>query len=225
MRRPRIALVVVFLLAAGCKRPAAPKVVDGPRDAGAVEVALKVSAQPASGTPEPGPDAGEAPMVAELYLADSGAPEVAGFSIATVPPDAAIFVNHFEVGRSPLVLQMPVAATWGISAQLPGYVTQELTVWPRATQPRSLLLKLEPMLVDAGAPVGGTMTVLVESFPTGAYVFIDGVETGVTPLNAVVSAESHEVVALYAAYLRATQYVDGGPGDARKLFFKLVPGF
>ena len=213
----RLALVLV-VLGCGCQR-SRPPVAEVP------DAAVEVEEPPDAGAPQmlEVEDAGE-PMVAELTLLDAG-PHRSSVLVATDPPDAAIFVNHVSVGQSPLAVQVPAQGVLNLSAEMPGYQVAEQTVWPGPTQPKAVVMTLLPVMIDAGAVVFGPLTLIVESFPSPAYVMIDRVDAGMTPLKAAVTPGPHEVIVLYAGYLRDIQFVDGGVGESKRIFAKLVPGF
>ena len=213
--------VAMLLMAPACKKKSPP-----PEPPAALTPEV-VAEQPQliAETPEQ-PDAGpdEEAMVV-IATADGGGIEYTTFFITTDPPDASVLINHLDVGRSPLSARLPTRSVWGVSAELPGYQRVEQTVWPKPGQPTTIALRLEPLPVDAGPPAPSVMTVVVESFPTGAVVLIDREDAGATPLTAQISAQPHEVIVLYAGYLRAIEYIDGGAGETKRVFAKLVPGF
>lgn len=210
--------VVLMLLTQACKKPSPAPVVPMPEPEPAAEVVPEPVAAPEV------PDAGEEAIV-EIAAIDAGEITLSTFFITTDPPDASVFVNHVNLGHSPLFVKVPSRSPWGVIAEMPGYQNAEETVWPKPNQPVNIALRLVPVVVDAGSAPAGMVNVFIDSFPTGAYVLIDREDAGITPLTTQVSAQPHEVIVLYAGYLRGFDFIDAGAGETKRIFLKLVPGF
>ncbi len=211
--------VVVLLLTQACKKPAPPPpVVPTPEP----EPVAAVVAEPVASLEEP--DAGEDTFI-DIAPVDAGQSGMATFFITTDPPDASVFVNHVSLGHSPLFVKVPSRSPWGVIAEMPGYQSAEETVWPKPNQPVNIALRLVPVVADAGPAATGLVSVFIDSFPTGAYVLIDREDAGMTPLSTHVTAQPHDVIVLYAGYLRGFDFIDAGAGETKRIFLKLVPGF
>ncbi len=225
MRHALILLAVVGAWS-GCRRDVSNQTLDASMPA--------VDAGPRSESPLPQladeplpvrrPAAQPAPVVVlEPERRDAGAPALRAFFISTDPPDASIFVDHIERGRSPLTVDAPASTVWGLLAEMPGYAPAELRVWPEPVPPKTISLTLEalpPPPVDAGVPLA---SLELDSFPYG-YVVLDGQDAGLTPQTVTVTAGTHEVVVMHAMCVMWRESVAVAAGETKQVFARLICG-
>jgi tetratricopeptide (TPR) repeat protein len=103
--------------------------------------------------------------------------------VETVPEGASIYVDYLFQGISPLNVQLPDGGHL-IEGRLNGYRDAAELVDAARVQSGRVVLELQ------GVPTG---TLKVQSTPTAAYVYVDGVFAGFTPIEAKARAGRHLV--------------------------------
>ncbi|MDD3069697.1 MAG: PEGA domain-containing protein, partial [Methanoculleus horonobensis] len=132
--------------------------------------------------------------------------ETAGSIHATSSPSgAAIYLNGNYRGTAPLTIQSLSPGTYTLEAERSGYRSDLSTVTVRAGQQSNIQFTLTP-IEQYGA-------IKVTSSPSGAYVYMDGVYKGRTPLTlSSVSAAKHNIELDLANYYDWRSTVTVSPG-------------
>jgi PEGA domain len=208
------ALVLLVLMAAGCtKPPPAP-----PADVAPAEVDEPVPTVRPKRLPPPAP-----PTVVVVHEpVDAGDSALTAVRITTEPPDASVSINHRDVGRSPLTVSLSVRSVFGVRAEVPGYEPAEQTLWPGPKRPTELHLTLEPTPLPPAPFDAGFVALFVESNPMGAWVNIDNVDAGTTPLSTLVTPGPHEVLIFAAGFIAGGEIIDAGPGETVHILRRLT---
>lgn len=113
--------------------------------------------------------------------------ETAGsIHVTSSPSGAAIYLNGNYRGTAPLTIQSLSPGTYTLEAERSGYRSDLSTVTVRAGQQSNIQFTLTP-IEQYGA-------IKVTSSPSGAYVYMDGVYKGRTPLTlSSVSTQKHNI--------------------------------
>ena len=122
-------------------------------------------------------------------------------TVRTTPAGARVTIDGRDVGKAPLTIPNLTRGTHTVRIMRDGYTTVERRVEISAGQPSSTItLNLARTAAPATRPAveepaaRQTASVLVESRPSGATVFIDGKRIGTTPMAIPsVSVGSHAV--------------------------------
>lgn len=98
--------------------------------------------------------------------------EPATMRIESDPPDAALYLDGVQAGRTPMLLAARGGGAWQVRIEMPGHAP-----WTGTAQaaPRSV-----GRLIATLEPLPGAFT--IESDPTGAILELDGRELGATPI-------------------------------------------
>jgi formylglycine-generating enzyme required for sulfatase activity/predicted Ser/Thr protein kinase len=114
--------------------------------------------------------------------ADPAPPSVFRVHVTSVPPDASVFVNDQERGRTPLDLELPSGR-------------HQLRLVKKLFEPHAVELAVEGPGSREYELVRIQTRVAFDSEPRGATVYVDGEKIGVTPVSAdAVAAGSHKAV-------------------------------
>lgn len=106
--------------------------------------------------------------------------------VTSSPSNAAIYLNGNYRGTAPLTIQSLSPGTYTLEAERSGYQSDLSTVTVRAGQQSNIQFTLTP-IEQYGA-------IKVTSSPSGAYVYMDGVYKGRTPLTlSSVSVKKHNI--------------------------------
>lgn len=132
------------------------------------------------------------------------------------PPGAVVFVDGKHIGRTPLLLSSWGAETWALRLEAAGHVP-----WAGGArlEPRSFARIFASLL-----PLPGSLT--IESEPPGAFVRLDGRDTGVTPLRVAALAAGRHGISLSAPdHEEWVGELDIPPGGhrARKIALRPLP--
>mgnify|MGYP001050138901 FL=1 len=132
--------------------------------------------------------------------------ETAGsIRVTSSPSGSAIYLNGNYRGVAPLTIQNLVPGTYSLDAERSGYQSDHTTVTVRAGQQSNVQFTL--------TAIEQYGSVKVTSSPSGAYVYMDGVYKGRTPLTlSSVSAKNHNIELDLAGYYdwRSTVAVTSG---------------
>ena len=122
-------------------------------------------------------------------------------TVRTTPAGARVTIDGRDVGKAPLTIPNLTRGTHTVRIMRDGYTTVERRVEISAGQPSSTItLNLARTAAPATRPAveepaaRQTASILVESRPSGATVFMDGKRIGTTPMAIPsVSVGSHAV--------------------------------
>ena len=156
-------------------------------------------------------------------LAQESTPSLGWLLVRTEPPGANVSIDGEDRGLTPLSLSEVPSGVYRLEISVPGYRPEQRTLEISSDKTvAAISIVLEPFgLGDAGnisaqssaagVTVSGSM--LVDSRPIGASVFLDGESVGVTPLIVQdVIVGSHEVRILgdgYRSWVSTVQVEDG----------------
>lgn len=112
-------------------------------------------------------------------------PEIplAKLTIGTNPDGATVTVDSEPLGTTPITKELPVAdrKTVHVKVEMEGYETQERDVDLRPKKETKVNFKLKK--AKPAPPVAKVARLAISSDPTGAAVFVDGVQVGTTPFT------------------------------------------
>lgn len=127
------------------------------------------------------PGAGQ---TADVYVTLQPVETVGSIYAASSPSGAAIYLNGNYRGVAPITIKNLVPGTYSLEADYSGYQSDRATVTVRAGQQSDVRFTL--------TPIEQYGSVKISSNPSGAYVYMDGVYKGRTPLTLnSVSAKNH----------------------------------
>jgi len=115
-------------------------------------------------------------------------PETTGtIRVTSSPSGATIYLNGNYRGTTPLTITKVAApATYSVEADLAGYRSSTMTVSAVAGQTTNVNMALNPISIP------GTLS--ISSNPSNAFIYIDGVYKGRTPLTLYdIAAQSHNI--------------------------------
>ena len=177
--------------------PAAATSAPAPRAAApALAEPPPVASAPAPARPTPAP----APAASKPVDTDAVA-RTGRITVRTTPAGARVTIDGRDVGKAPLTIPNLTRGMHTVRIMRDGYTTVERRVEISTSQPSSTItLNLSRTAAPATRPAAEqpaarqTASVLVESRPSGATVFIDGKPIGTTPMAIPsVSVGSHAV--------------------------------
>jgi hypothetical protein len=151
--------------------------------------------------------------------------------VRSTPAGAHVFVDGKDAGETPAAIHDLRAGTHVVRIVRDGYVAEERRVAISASRPaRSLTLELTPQraAIDRSSTMPppstpGTVgrflgTLLIDSRPSGAAVFVDGKMSGTTPLElSSVDAGSHALRIELPGYQRWTSAVRVVAGERNRV--------
>lgn len=127
------------------------------------------------------PGAGQ---TADVYVTLQPVETVGTIHVTSSPSGAAIYLNGNYRGVAPLTIKNLAPGTYSLDADYSGYQSDRTTVTVRAGQQSDVRFTLTPIEQYGSVSIG--------SNPSGAYVYMDGVYKGRTPLTLnSVSAKNH----------------------------------
>jgi formylglycine-generating enzyme required for sulfatase activity len=189
----------------GVESGVAPKVVDAPSGVRQIRISA-----PGLKTWESSVvlKAGEALNVGPIAL---GQPD-AELTLTSVPSGADVTVDGEHRGRTPLQLDLPSGVEHELVVNAPAYATWTQKVFAEAGKKLAVAAKLEA--------VGARVT--VEGEPSGAQLFIDGVDHGRTPQSLELSAIAHRIEVRKQGWVPFTGSVTPSKGLDRTIQYRLV---
>lgn len=218
----------------------APAVTDGPAPvpgASAPTPAPSVSASPAAAEAVPVPPAlgTDVPAASQAGAAPPAREEGGRVLVRSTPAGADVVVNGERRGLTPLALRDLPLGAYSISVSRAGYTGEQHQVILTAARPSQ---SLEISLVGGRGVSGGTVTsstiatpgatigsLMIESRPVGATVFIDGRVAGITPLMLErLSPGAHAVRLERTGYHPWTTTVNVVAGELTRLAASLAGG-
>lgn len=166
-----------------------------------------------SGNLPSGPTAGE---TVNVYVTLQPAQTVGSISVSSNPSGAAIYLNGNYRGVTPLTIKGLAPGTYSLEAERSGYNSDHATVTVRSGQQSEIRFTLTPIQQYG--------SIEITSVPSGAYVYMDGVYKGRTPLTLTsVSAKSHIIELDRAGYYDWKSTVTVTPGVTRYVDARLTP--
>lgn len=170
---------------------------------------------------------GRAAAAATAGPPDAGAAAPAGpfigrLQVRSTPPGATVVLNGTERGATPLILRNLGLGHYSVQVSHAGYATEQRQLsLTRAKSAFALNLRLK-RVKSAGqaAPAQPEMigSLVVDSLPAGARVFLDGKLTGTTPLVlASVAGGSHAVRLELTGYRPWSTSVQVAAGERSKV--------
>jgi len=105
-------------------------------------------------------------------------------SVDSSPQGAEVYVAGSFRGRTPVNISLN-EGTYDVELRLPGYETYRARVQVRAGQTARLAPRLQPVVT--------TGTLEINSTPSGAEAYVDGVFSGFTPTTINIEAGNHDV--------------------------------
>jgi len=183
----------------------APKVVDAPSGVRQIRISA-----PGLKTWESSVvlKAGEALNVGPIAL---GQPD-AELTLTSVPSGADVTVDGAHRGRTPLQLDLASGVEHELVVNSPAYATWTQKVFAEAGKKFVVAAKLEA--------VGARVT--VEGEPSGAQLFVDGVDRGRTPQSLELSAIEHRIEVRKQGWVPFTGAVTPSKGLDRTIQYRLV---
>ncbi len=181
-------------------------------------------APPAPARTEPAPRTQAAAPPRETAPAQPAPAAVSGrLTIRSTPPGARVLVDGRLRGRTPLnITDLPLRAVQVTVAQ-PGYAPDERRVVLSAGQPHVVINA--QLTREGAAATARTGSLVVESRPVGAAVFLDNRQIGVTPLSVPGLAPGTYRIRLelngFNPWITATEV---RPGDRTRVAASLEPG-
>nr|WP_320160252.1 PEGA domain-containing protein [uncultured Methanoregula sp.] len=128
----------------------------------------------------------------------------------SVPAGATIYVNGNSYGTSPVTVSDLFAGTYSVMASLNGYYSDMQTI----TVPPGRTANYYPTLRASPNPPVITGAISAQSSPSGATIYVNGVNYGKTPLTVrnLVPA-TYSVMATLNGYKSSSQLITVGPGQ------------
>lgn len=152
--------------------------------------------------------AGEALSVGPIAL---GQPD-AELTLTSLPSGAEVTVDGEHRGRTSLQLELASGVEHELVVHSPGYATWTRKIFAEAGKKSAVAAKLEA--------VGARVT--VEGEPSGAQLFIDGVDRGRTPQSLDLSAVEHRIEVRKQGWVPFTGAVTPSKGLDRTIQYRLV---
>lgn len=148
------------------------------------------------------PPAGE---TRDVYVTLQPAETAGSIRVTSSPSGAAIYLNGQYRGTAPLTIQSLSPGTYSLDADRSGYLSDHSTVTVRAGQQSNIQFTLTPIQQYG--------SIKVTSSPSGAYIYMDGVYKGRTPLTLTsVSAQKHNLELDLSGYYDWKSTVTVSPG-------------
>ena len=157
------------------------------------------------------------PVTAPLELATLS-PTTGSIAASSIPTGAAVYLDNVPRGTTPLTIPGVTAASHTVKLTLAGYqdVTRTVEVVAGETAPVSVTLQ---------AVSSGTGSISVESVPSAATVFLDGVNKGMTPATlSAVPAGSHTLKLSRSGYQDRSLQVTVTAGKTTPIALTLPAG-
>lgn len=125
--------------------------------------------------------------------------------VKTAPSGASVYINGIYQGTAPVSATGLRPGTYTIIAEMPGAESVTETVTITGGEYRTVTLNM-----------GGTATVTFTSYPSGAFIELDGTIIGTTPHTETgVTPETHQVVITKNGYYNWRETVDMTGGGSR----------
>jgi len=166
---------------------------------------------------EPIPDRDWVTDVARYYVGRVATPPPVAAAVLVVdsrPSGAEVYLDGRLQGRTPLSLSVN-PGRHEVELRLPGYRSYRVTVNPKPGDRVQIFAQLVAEVREG--------TLVVDSSPSGAEVYVDGRLQGRTPLRMSLEAGRHEVRVVAPGYGEYRAQVEVRPGESVRLTVELVP--
>jgi len=166
---------------------------------------------------EPIPDRDWVTDVARYYVGRVATPPPVAAAVLVVdsrPSGAEVYLDGRLQGRTPLSLSVN-PGRHEVELRLPGYRSYRVTVNPKPGDRVQIFAQLVAEVREG--------TLVVDSSPSGAEVYVDGRLQGRTPLRMSLEAGRHEVRVAAPGYGEYRAQVEVRPGESVRLTVELVP--
>uniref|UniRef100_A0A7C2GFA1 PEGA domain-containing protein n=1 Tax=Thermus islandicus TaxID=540988 RepID=A0A7C2GFA1_9DEIN len=166
---------------------------------------------------EPIPDRDWVTDVARYYVGRVATPPPVAAAVLVVdsrPSGAEVYLDGRLQGRTPLSLSVN-PGRHEVELRLPGYRSYRVTVNPKPGDRVQIFAQLVAEVQEG--------TLVVDSSPSGAEVYVDGRLQGRTPLRMSLEAGRHEVRVAAPGYGEYRAQVEVRPGESVRLTVELVP--
>ncbi len=153
---------------------------------------------------------------AEVYVTLQPAETYGSIYVTSTPSGAAIYLNGNYRGVAPLTIRDLTPGTYNLGADRSGYQSDWSSVTVRAGQQSDIRFSLSPIQQYG--------SVSITSSPSGAYVYMDGVYKGRTPLTlSNVAVASHNIELDLADYYDWKTTVSVAAGVTRYVDARMAP--
>jgi hypothetical protein len=152
----------------------------------------------------------------------------AALLVHSTPSGAVVTVDGVTRGTTPVAVRGLALGTRVVVVSRPGYreVARQVVLTNQRPS-RTLEIDLAPVpRQSAAAPARATRegSVVIESRPTGATVFVDGKRAGVTPLTLILPVGEHDVRLEHAGHRAVTTKVDVKASERARVAARLEGG-
>jgi hypothetical protein len=152
----------------------------------------------------------------------------AGLLVHSTPAGAIVTVDGVPRGITPVAIRGLALGNRTVVVSRAGYQDVERQVVLTGARPsRTLEIELLPVARAASQtlpPPTRDGSVVIDSRPAGAVVFIDGQRAGVTPLTITLGAGDHTVRMEHAGYRSVTTRIDVKAGERARVAVRLEGG-
>jgi len=171
-------------------------------------------------------------MVQLVPLQQTTATLGGSLNIISIPENAAIGLDGIAQGTTPKSIQNVKAGSHTITLSYPGYNewTGTVTVVAGGTMPITITLIAQKVMTLPGSPgttilPSGTGSLIIQSTPTGANVYLDGEGRGMTPLTlSNVTPGTHRLLLTYSGYSDYKETVQLSAGAQHTVTAHMVAG-
>jgi len=154
--------------------------------------------------------------IADVYVTLQPVETVGSIHVTSNPSGAAIYLNGNYRGVAPLTIKDLAPGTYTLEADRSGYQSDRTTITVRAGKQSDFQFTLTPI------PQYGSVS--ITSNPSGAFVYMDGVYKGRTPLTlSSVSAKAHNIELDLAGYYDWKTTVSVAAGVTRYVNAQMAP--
>ena len=138
---------------------------------------------------------------------------VTTLSVTSNPPGAAVFVDNFIKGRTPLTLTDTAIGDHRITIMMDGYEEYTRTIIVEAASPLTIAAVLTRNIPQPTTQPPENGSIAITSIPSGAEVYIDGQQRGMAPaIFAEVLPGNHQVTLSSKGYDDWSRIVSVGSG-------------
>jgi PKD repeat protein len=138
---------------------------------------------------------------------------VTTLSVTSNPPGAAVFVDNFIKGRTPLTLTDTAIGDHRITIMMDGYEEYTRTIIVEAASPLTIAAVLTRSIPQPTTQPPENGSIAITSIPQGAEVYIDGQQRGTAPaIFAEVLPGNHQVTLSSRGYDDWSRIVSVGSG-------------
>jgi PKD repeat protein len=138
----------------------------------------------------------------------------------SVPAGAAVYMNGNSYGISPVTIRDLLPGTYSVMASLNGYYSDSQTISISPGQTAGYY----PILRSSPNPPVITGTISAQSVPSGATIYVNGVNYGSTPFTIVNQIPgTYSMAAAMDGYITDTRLITVNPGQTTSYYPTLQP--